>query len=176
MPGCVRSVVYSSEETNGRMSGDWTYRLTHPEVMSEVELRDILRNTCIDFSNFEKLCGSELIEMYKRIAMPLPQRQSEDAQVLATNSKNSVNEFEKTSASLSNNTHALKRSLSEATKMSHCSNLRPKSPINDFNSAPKKIRLAKARGETECNGVDKRTIDEKHEESPLKKRQKITWP
>lgn len=176
MPGRLRSPVYCVAQVNAGMSRDCTYRLTHPEVMSEAELRDILRNSCIDFSNFEKLCRSELIEMYKRIAMPLPQRQSEGAQNSATDNKNSTNDFDKYSDTLSNSTHTLKRSLSDSTKMSHSSNLRSKSPANECNSAPKKIRLAKAKSGSEFNGVDKRTNDGKHDESPLKKRQKITWP
>lgn len=35
--------------------------------------------SCIEFSNFEKLCKNELLEMYKRVAMPLPQRQRGNA-------------------------------------------------------------------------------------------------
>ncbi|OAD58457.1 hypothetical protein WN48_11111 [Eufriesea mexicana] len=79
------------------MSSLGMYELTHPESLSESQLKEILENRCIDFSDYKHFSKSDLIELYKRVALPLPQRQSENIQNFDTKGYNeeiySTNEF-----------------------------------------------------------------------------------
>lgn len=158
------------------MPAPGTDRLMHPELMSESELREILENRCIDFNNYQNLSRSKLIELYNRIALPLPQRQSDDAEksdVKNNETANSVNEYQENSVFL-NGTSA---KTSEVTKTERFNSVREGSPVNEvIKQTPKKIKLCNSNKGTKCNGIEKRPSDEKQDESPMKKRQKITWP
>ncbi|XP_070161118.1 uncharacterized protein [Polyergus mexicanus] len=153
-----------------------TYELTHPESLSERQLREILKNSCIEIVNFEKLCKSELLEMYKQVAMPLPQRQCGRVKNLDTEINVVPNESVIT---ISNDMHSLTADINKGNKRTcQLSQIdRLKIPINDPKSVHKKIRVCSTpKIETTCNGISKRRCDEQNEESLMKKRQKITWP
>ncbi|KAL6443989.1 hypothetical protein ACFW04_001746 [Cataglyphis niger] len=159
------------------MSKLGTYELTHPELLSEHQLREILKNSCIEVLNFGKLCKSELLEMYKRVAMPLPQRQCGRVKNLGT--EVNVVSDKSVIAISSNNTHSLTADLNKGNKrtcqLSQADRL--KFSVNDPKSVHKKIRVCSMpKVETTCNGISKRRCDEQNEESLMKKRQKITWP
>ncbi|XP_011260339.1 uncharacterized protein LOC105253771 isoform X1 [Camponotus floridanus] len=154
------------------MSKLGTYELTHPESLSEHQLREILKNNCIEILNFEKLCKSELLEMYRRVAMPLPQRQR-NAKILNTE----VNVIsDKSTVKSSNDMHSLAADLNKGTKRM-LSQTDRKLSVNDPKSVHKKNQLYSAsKVETTYNGINKRRCNEQNEESIMKKRQKITWP
>ncbi|CAK9796388.1 hypothetical protein ANTQUA_LOCUS765 [Anthophora quadrimaculata] len=153
------------------------YELTHPESLSEVELKEILKNRCIDFSNYKSSSKSELIELYKRVALPLPQRQSEDSENLdikrEDEATSSINEAHRNSIS-SNGVNSMKTARNQTIEESKPVCTRSKSTMNEL--TPKRTYLHKLSNTTKCNSIDKRTCDEKHDGAPLKKRQKITWP
>ncbi|XP_033327380.1 uncharacterized protein LOC117220973 [Megalopta genalis] len=157
------------------------FHLTHPEVLSEPELREILENCCIDFNNYKHLSRSQLIELYKRVAMPLPKREDENSENLDNKKindqekKNSVDDCQRDIASL-NGTHNTKRSISEIKSSPSSCATKPKSPVNEFKQTSKKIRLCNSNNLRDFNDSDKRINDGKHDEAPSKKRQKITWP
>ncbi|XP_011061545.1 PREDICTED: uncharacterized protein LOC105150280 [Acromyrmex echinatior] len=150
-----------------------SYELTHPESLSEHQLREILKNSCIEILKFEKLCKSELLEMYKRVAMPLPQRQH-------ANAKNIVDMISENSITVisDNDMHSLATDLNKGNKrIFQTSQLQTDTkPLNDQKSMSKKIRLCSTPKEIGCNGIYKRNYGEQSEESLPKKRQKITWP
>ncbi|CAL7941284.1 unnamed protein product [Xylocopa violacea] len=162
-----------------KMSTLGMYELTHPELLSESELKEILENRCIDFDNYKNLSKSELIELYKRVALPLPQRQSENIDNLDTKkyteAMHYINESH-TNSVFSNDTSSTTTNPDETREVSEFSSERPKSPMNEVKEVSKKIRLHNSENVTKCNGIDKRINDEKVDEAPMKKRQKITWP
>ncbi|XP_076756706.1 uncharacterized protein LOC143426876 [Xylocopa sonorina] len=155
------------------------YELTHPELLSESELKEILENRCIDFDNYKSLSKSELIDLYKRVALPLPQRQSESIDNLDTKKYTEAmrfaNESHRNSVSSDNPTNTA-TDLNETREASEFSCTRSKSPTNEDTEASKKMRLHNSNNVTKCNGIDKRINNEKIDEAPMKKRQKITWP
>lgn len=126
------------------------------------------------------MCKSELLKMYKRVAMPLPQRQGGNAKNLDTE----INMIpDKSVTSMSNNdTHSSTVDLNEGRKrtceLSQADRLKlPVNDLNDLKSMDKKIRLCSTpKVETTYNGINKRRCDEQNEELLMKKRQKITWP
>ncbi|XP_034181411.2 uncharacterized protein LOC117604914 isoform X1 [Osmia lignaria lignaria] len=142
-----------------------TYQLTHPESLTDAELREILENRCIDFNHYKNFTRCELIELYKRVAMPLPQRQSENSQnsnVKKDNEEsNSVNESHQNSVPL-NDTSSTKPNVNEVTKAPQFSNMKSAtSPGNEFKCTTKKVHLCNSSNIIKCNGVDKRNSDEK---------------
>ncbi|KAK2582073.1 hypothetical protein KPH14_002777 [Odynerus spinipes] len=167
------------------------HRPTQPELLSEHELCQILKNSCIEIKNFEKLSKTELVEIYKRVALPLPQRQHGNKKYKEENKNNmdenseseecdknvtlqNSNSNESINISSTNSCEKRKRvSQVNATEIS-------KLFIDETNSVSKKICLSTtSKIETECNGIMKHKITEKNEDStltPTKKRQKITWP
>lgn len=167
------------------------HRPTQPELMSENELCQILKNSCIEIQNFEKLSKIELVEIYKRVAMPLPQRQCADKKYTEENYE-SVNgncgseEYDKNiilenlksneSNNISNTNLYEKRKRVHQGKSVEILN----SFVDETKSVSKKMRLSTtSKVETDCNGLTKHMTNEKHEDSaltPIKKRQKITWP
>ena len=153
------------------------FQLTHPEALSETELREILEYSCIDSSTYKHLSRLELIDLYKRVAMPLPPRRehSESSDTKKCNGeRNSINESHKDSGSSNGIRDAIRPEYKTRTSESSLS--LPKSPVNELRHTPKKIRLYNSNNAKQCNGTDKRVSDDKHYEAPLKKRQKITWP
>ncbi|XP_017755077.1 PREDICTED: uncharacterized protein LOC108547181 [Eufriesea mexicana] len=161
------------------MSSLGMYELTHPESLSESQLKEILENRCIDFSDYKHFSKSDLIELYKRVALPLPQRQSENIQNFDTKGYNeeiySTNEFHRKLVLLTS-TCSTKASLNETIKTPATSSVRSKSSINEFKQTSKKIRLCNSNNVLKYNGIDKRISDEKHDGASPKKKQKITWP
>lgn len=155
-----------------------TYQLTHPESLTDAELKEILENRCIDFSNYKNLTRCGLIELYKRVAMPLPQRQFENNYSPNINKDNketnSVNESHQ-NLTLLNGTTNTKIDINEDTKSSQTSNIKS-THENELKCLTKKIRLYNSNNVTKCNGVDKRNNDDKFDGAPSRKRQKITWP
>lgn len=153
------------------------YELTHPELLSESDLKEILENRCIDFSDYKNLSRFELIELYKRVALPLPQRQSESTQNSDIRQHNeaiySVNESHRNPVSL-NRTSTRKTDVNETAKEIFC--ISPKSSENELKQTSNKIRLYNSNTFKRCNGIDKHNNDGTHDEAPSKKRQKITWP
>ncbi|XP_019695795.1 uncharacterized protein LOC105180613 [Harpegnathos saltator] len=155
-----------------------SHELTHPELLSEHQLRGLLSNSCIDIRNLEKLCKNELLEIYKRVSMPLPQRQRENTKTSDMKVDTTSEEF--IVVAKDNNAYNLNTNLSKGTKrMSPSSQFEEdklKLSINDKRSLPKKIQLSStSKVETIYNGINKRKSEEQNEE-PLKKYQKITWP
>ncbi|XP_071872250.1 uncharacterized protein isoform X2 [Bombus fervidus] len=132
---------------------------------------------CIDFSDYKNLSKFELIELYKRVALPLPQRQSESTQNSDIRQHNetmySVNESHRNPVSL-NGTSTRKTDVNETAKEILCT--RPKSSANELKQTSNKICLYNSNTFTKCNSIGKRNNDGKHDEAPSKKRQKITWP
>lgn len=126
------------------------------------------------------MCKSELLKMYKRVAMPLPQRQSGNAKNLDT--EVNVIPDKSVTAISRNDTHSSTADLNQGSKrtcqLSQADRLKfPANNINDPKSMHKKIRLCSTpKVETTCNGINKRRCDEQNEELLMKKRQKITWP
>ncbi|XP_076652120.1 uncharacterized protein LOC143358679 [Halictus rubicundus] len=157
------------------------FHLTHPDVLSDPELREILENCCIDFNNYKHLSRSQLIELYKRVAMPLPKRGSENSQNSDNNKNNEqeknhlADECQSDVVSF-NGTSNIKRSISEIKLSPSSCSTKPKSPVNELKQTSKKIRLYNSNNMRDYNGIDKRINDGKHDEAPSKKRQKITWP
>ncbi|XP_012152402.1 uncharacterized protein LOC105664069 isoform X2 [Megachile rotundata] len=139
----------------------------------------ILCERCIDFSNYKNLTRCGLIELYKRVAMPLPQRQNENNHSASTNKDNketnSVNESHQ-NLTLLNGTNNTKININEVTKSSQTSHMKLTTPENELKCSTKKICLYNSNTVTKCNGVDKRNGDDKLDGAPSKKRQKITWP
>lgn len=166
------------------------HRLTQPELLSQHELCQILQNSCIEIKDFEKLSKTELIEIYKRVAMPLPQRQHGDNnhKEEKKNNMNGNSQLEEwgentTQNPKSNESNDISSTnLSEKRKKICQENLTDLSPLSteETKSVSKKIRLSTTSiVETDCNGIMKHKINEKNEDSastPIKKRQKITWP
>ncbi|XP_031370305.1 uncharacterized protein LOC116186607 isoform X2 [Apis dorsata] len=150
------------------------YELTHPESLSDSELKEILENRCIDFSDFKNLSRFELIELYKRVALPLPQRHSENMQNLEIKGHNEATHFD--NELYRNSISFTKICINETTKMLESSYVRSKSSTNEIKQTSKKIRLNNSNNFTKCNDIDKHVNDEKYDGAPLKKRQKITWP
>ncbi|XP_012233917.2 uncharacterized protein [Linepithema humile] len=154
-----------------------TYKLTHPELLSEHQLRLILENSCIDFSNFENLGKTKLLEMYKRVAMPLPQRQrgnvkDVDMDVTPEKSITDISDNDNYSLTIGSN-----KANNRMSQLSHPQTDKLKYPLNDQKLVHKKIQLCStSKVETACNGISKRRCDEQNEEILAKKRQKITWP
>ncbi|KAH0945104.1 hypothetical protein HN011_010681 [Eciton burchellii] len=150
------------------MSSLDTYELTHPESLSERQLREILKNSCIEIHNFEKLRRNELLEMYKQVAMPFPQRQR------AKDSNTAGMTLEK--FAIANSTYDSNKG-NKRTLHSSCPQMSDKLKpfLNDEKSMPKKIRVCSSKSEVTCNG-SKRKCNEQTEELLIKKRQKITWP
>ncbi|XP_012348441.1 uncharacterized protein LOC100869130 isoform X1 [Apis florea] len=155
------------------------YELTHPESLSDSQLKEILENRCIDFSDYKNLSRFELIELYKRVALPLPQRHSESTQNSEIKGHNEAihfdNELYRNSISL-NGTNSTKIYINEITKMPESSYMKSKSSTNEIKQTSKKICLNNSNNFTKCNGIDKHVNDEKYDGAPSKKRQKITWP
>lgn len=151
--------------------------LTHPESLSENQLREILKNSCIENQKFERLCKSELVEMYKRIAMPLPQRCHRNANNLDAKADDVSENF-----TSDNHTHSLTTDLNKGNKRMCQSHLQTtsdqlKSSFNDQTLMHKKIRMHSApKVDNVYNGIGKRRCNEQNEELLTKKRQKITWP
>ncbi|KYN09462.1 PREDICTED: uncharacterized protein LOC108769731 [Trachymyrmex cornetzi] len=137
-----------------------SYELTHPESLSEHQLREILKNSCIEILKFEKLCKSELLEMYKRVAMPLPQRQHGNAKNIDMISENSITVIS------DNDTHSLAADLNKGNKrifQTSQSQIDTKPFLNDQKSVSKKIRLCSTPKEIGCNGIYKRNYGEQSE-------------
>ncbi|XP_076243226.1 uncharacterized protein LOC143184690 [Calliopsis andreniformis] len=166
------------DQVNNKMLTLATFQLTHPEALSETELREILENSCIDSSTYKNLSRLELIDLYKRIAMPLPQRQDEHIQDSDTKKCDekqcSVKESQKNSISLNRNIVERNKSETEISQSSHMRRL--KSPVSDLKQTNKRIHLFNSNNLKQSNGINKRLNNEKHIDSPSKKRQKITWP
>ena len=153
------------------------FQLTHPEALSEAELRETLDYSCIDSGTYKNLSRLELIDLYKRVAMPLPPRRehSERSDTKKCNGeRNSVNESHENCGS-SNGIRDTEHPERE-TRTSESSASLPKSPVNELRHTPKKIRLFNSSNAKQCNGTNKRVSDDQRNEAPLKKRQKITWP
>ncbi|KAF3423653.1 hypothetical protein E2986_03507 [Frieseomelitta varia] len=133
---------------------------------------------CIDFSDYKNLSRFELIELYKRVALPLPQRQSESIQnsdkKQHNEGTNHVDELHRDSI-LMNGT-STKTDINGTTKIAESFYVRSKSPANELKQTSKKICLDNSNNFTQSNGIDKRINDEKHDDAPSRKRQKITWP
>ncbi|XP_011862092.1 PREDICTED: uncharacterized protein LOC105558792 isoform X2 [Vollenhovia emeryi] len=144
------------------MSRLGTYELTHPESLSEHQLREILKNSCIEILKFEKLCRSELLEMYKRVAMPLPQRQRGGAK-----SSSTVDMIVEKSIMAVNDDDSLVADFNKGNKRisSHLQTDKSKAPLNDQRPANKKIRLCSTPKVEmiECNGIYKRSGEEQSE-------------
>ncbi|KMQ98146.1 larval cuticle protein a2b [Lasius niger] len=109
------------------------------------------------------MCKSELLKMYKQVAMPLPQRQCGNAKNLDTEI-NMIPDKSVTAIS-SNDTHSLAADLNKGSKrtcqLSQTDRL--KLPVNDPKSVHKKIRLCSTSVETTWNGISKRRCDEQNE-------------
>ncbi|XP_015172518.1 PREDICTED: uncharacterized protein LOC107064383 [Polistes dominula] len=161
-------------------------RLIKPELLSEYELCQILQNRCIEITNLEKLSKIELVELYKRIAMPLPQRQTGNKNCKEIN-KNNLNQ--KPMLELCGNNITIQASNKHDNSTNFCEKRRrvsqgnlieSKSLPNETKSVLKKVRLSSvSQTETDSNGINKHDIKEENEEStfaPTRKRQKITWP
>ncbi|CAD1479755.1 unnamed protein product, partial [Heterotrigona itama] len=120
---------------------------------------------CIDFSDYKNLSRFELIELYKRVALPLPQRQSESIQnsdkKQHNEGTNHIDELHRNSV-LMNGTSS-KTDVNGTTKLAESSCVRSKSPANDRKQTSKKICLHNSNNFTKSNGIDKRTNDEKHD-------------
>ncbi|KAL0107742.1 hypothetical protein PUN28_014790 [Cardiocondyla obscurior] len=153
------------------MSRPKTYELTHPEFLSEYQLREILKNSCIESLKFEKLCRSELLEIYRRVAMPLPQRQHG-----AVKSSNTTYTLEKSvTTGNDDNVNSLALGSGKGNKRMFSQVDKSKPSLND-QKVEKKTRLCStSKAETGWNGIRKCTYEEQNEEI-TKKRQKITWP
>ncbi|KOX72787.1 hypothetical protein WN51_00727 [Melipona quadrifasciata] len=141
------------------------YELTHPESLSESDLKEILENRCIDFSDYKNLSRFELIELYKRVALPLPQRQSESIQnsdkKQHNEGTNHVDELYRNSV-LMNGT-STKTDVNGTTKITESFCVKSKFPVNEFNQTSKKICLHNSNNFTKSNDIDKRINDEKHD-------------
>ncbi|KAL2740221.1 uncharacterized protein V1478_000362 [Vespula squamosa] len=164
-----------------------SHRLTEPEFLSEYELCQILKNRCIEITNFEKLSKIELIELYKRVAMPLPQRQPGNINCKEANRNNlnrkPVSEIDKNMIVQLSDKHdnTSTTNLPEKKRRVSQGNLiEPKSFMHETKSVLKKVCLTSiSKVEIDCNGINKHEINEENEDStlpPKKKRQKITWP
>ncbi|XP_043262048.1 uncharacterized protein LOC122402919 isoform X2 [Colletes gigas] len=141
------------------------YQLTHPEVLSEAELREMLETTCIDFNTYKHLSRSKLIELYKRVAMPLPRRQNEGKSQNSDANKNNeekslVNELHTNSVS-SINVNNTSKNISETTQPFYVT--KSKSPVNDHKYISKKSYLCNSNDIKGHDNTDKRVNDEKHE-------------
>ncbi|XP_012275864.1 uncharacterized protein LOC105697268 [Orussus abietinus] len=166
-----------------------SYQLTHPELLSEETLRELLKNRCIELPRLQLLSKPELVEIYKRVVLPLPQRQFDEARHLGKKlstlrSKNGIatacyeenvfTEKEEFSPSKSN---PEQNGVIQARVNNNVERLKP--PISDSKSLPKKICLSHAyKAEKECALKRKHSEIKSFQGSLMdsKKRQKITWP
>ncbi|XP_043280481.1 ashwin-like [Venturia canescens] len=162
------------------MSKIETYQMCHPELLSEATLCEILENSCIALPISRNLNRDELVEIFKRIAMPLPQRKYNVSRKLGKrlNDRRGVERKEESEISSS--------SLSTPNSSSSCERLvlekktgtknRMDSPTNETLLGSKRIRLT----DSNCNGNlpenDAKRKNQICSVSESKKRQKITWP
>lgn len=165
-----------------------SHRLIKPELLSEYELCQILKNRCIEITNLEKLSKIELMELYKRVAMPLPQRQTGNKNCRELNINN-LNQKPMLELCDNNITIQVSDKHDSTSSTNLCEKRRrvlqgnlieSKSSTHETKSVLKKIRLSSiSQTETDSNGINKHDIKEENEEStlaPTRKRQKITWP
>ncbi|XP_015588272.1 ashwin isoform X1 [Cephus cinctus] len=168
------------------------YQLTRPELLSEETLREVLKNKCIQVPDFKALSKPELIEIFKRVALPLPQRQCSESRyfgrkILSLRIKRSI-----ATATYEDNA-ALKAMMPCNSTNVDCSNAaetsktnRLKPIIKEANPTSKKICLSNSTKSKESlhNNIKRKNEDNDNDAQFLqvtlltdtKKRQKITWP
>ncbi|XP_066600119.1 uncharacterized protein [Prorops nasuta] len=151
-----------------------SYQLVHPELLPKADLCEILKNSCIKSQDFGKLSKDELIELYKRVALPLPQRNN--------NSDKPYKDFENCSSSIFNNDNQFisnKQTQKEkrAINPSQIVRLRPSSI-----EIPEAKKICLSASSTKI-GIENNLPKRKNTDiikgsniSQSKKRQKITWP
>ncbi|KAL2741217.1 Larval cuticle protein A2B [Vespula maculifrons] len=148
-----------------------SHRLTEPEFLSEYELCQILKNRCIEIRNFERLSKMELIELYKRVAMPLPQRQLRNINCKEANRSNlnqkPVSEIDQNMTVQLSDKHdntSITNLHEKKRKVFHENLIEPKSFMHETKSVLKKIRLTSiSKREIDCNGINKHEINEENE-------------
>ncbi|KAL6262469.1 hypothetical protein P5V15_007554 [Pogonomyrmex californicus] len=133
-----------------------SYHLTHPELLSDYQLREILKMRCIRTYEFEKMSRSELLQMYNRMALPLPQRQHNIANS-DNNRQDNSRQFNCNSLAAGSN----KTKRNESPQMDK---------VNFLEN--KKIRLYSP--PKESNGIYKRVPEGESEDLSKGKRQKTT--
>ncbi|XP_008551086.1 uncharacterized protein LOC103573682 [Microplitis demolitor] len=151
--------------------------LTSPHMLSDNKLREILKDRCIEVKDIEFMDKLKLLEIFKRIAMPMPQRKYNDQRSLGKKlsdlrlAKNiKISDHDKTKSEL------LDKSFESEDKNN--SNKSPnngilKSPINKLKSEQNSIRLSN--NIHQVSNDQKRKNNMSPDQSPTK-RQKISWP
>ncbi|XP_011499563.1 PREDICTED: uncharacterized protein LOC105363519 isoform X2 [Ceratosolen solmsi marchali] len=140
--------------------------LLHPEFLTEWTLREILKSKCIDTSNIFNMEKADLIEMFKRVALPMPQRQCNEGRPLGKK----LNDLR------------ISRNIDIATSEEHIlyewSRKKPMQCLED--STPKKMHFSNCRFETtgSLENDAKRKINKQEvtAQTEISKRQKISWP
>ncbi|KAF7993481.1 hypothetical protein HCN44_010076 [Aphidius gifuensis] len=148
-------------------------QLIYPHLLSDDNLKEILKNSCIEVLNFNKLDRNKLIEIYKRVALPITQRKYNDRQLgkrlqklRITRGIKMINFDDKNNLSTND--------IEDSSKILPIKNHENNDQQIDKNNV-KTINLSN-------NCDDNKLHKRKNEEimtspgSESKKRQKITWP
>ncbi|OXU28360.1 hypothetical protein TSAR_008317 [Trichomalopsis sarcophagae] len=149
-----------------------------PESLSESALVEILKSRCIELPNAKNLKKSDLIEMYRRIVLPMPQRRYNETKHLGK--KLTDLRISRGISIATEEEQALYESIvSSQSELSTKSDHR-KIRLANEDISPKKIRLTNSSDERNNpleNGL-KRKCNDKETTTPMegKKRQKISWP
>ncbi|XP_012268317.2 uncharacterized protein LOC105693156 [Athalia rosae] len=146
------------------------YQLLHPELLTEETLLEILKDRCIEVPKLKSKSKTEMVEIFKRVALPLPQRKCSTGTPVR-----------KRSLGLPNGRDAQEATSMRIAKMSldtsptHSSN----ESLSTTNSSKSRIiRLSKSSPTTETSPDTNKRKSEKNSSEPVHshKRQKITWP
>ncbi|XP_046649119.1 ashwin-like isoform X2 [Daphnia pulicaria] len=134
-----------------------TWKLLHPELLSQEELLCILRERNVKLDEETSQNKAQLVELFKRVAMPQSQRS-------CFQDKTSKMEVDQPSSPVKLNSlsrgYQLKQSSGSTTSSTSHSNIT--SQLN-------KVKLKRNASEmSKCTSTDGA--------SPTKKREKITWP
>ncbi|XP_001607125.1 uncharacterized protein LOC100116309 [Nasonia vitripennis] len=152
--------------------------LIRPESLSESALVEILKSRCIELPNAKNLKKLDLIEMYRRVVLPMPQRRYNGTKHLGKK----LNDL-RISRGISIATEeeqALYESIVSSQSESSTKSDHRKIRLANEDISPKKICLTNSSDERNNpleNGL-KRKCNDKETTTPIegKKRQKISWP
>ncbi|XP_074102895.1 uncharacterized protein LOC141529979 [Cotesia typhae] len=151
--------------------------LTSPHLLSDSKLREILKNKCIVIKDIGSMDKLKLFEVFKRIALPMPQRKYNDQRSLGKKlcelrvTKNiKISDVEQSSETLDKSF--------ECDDTNHLNTMSDKngilkSPINKLKCEQNNIRLSNDIHQVSNDQKRKSNMSSNH--SPIK-RQKILWP
>ncbi|XP_015523880.1 uncharacterized protein LOC107227286 isoform X1 [Neodiprion lecontei] len=163
------------------------YQLLHPELLTEDALIQVLRDRCVEEPQLKSATRNELVELFKRVALPLPQRTFDDSTHMGRKLMSLQRRMDKRGASAVKITSTSDGPSNVGSTLSnndcnsmHAGNVnsRLKPPLEIIGSETKKIRLSKSPVTPKALGQNTKQKRKEISPEPLgcKKRQRITWP